>query len=69
MKTHSNNLSRARPCSIKAFILLFYPRRHSREEMYQALSALPYYKRWEAGRGPGNEATQLLFQGGVYSKK
>ena len=38
VKTHSNNLSRARPRSIKAFLLPFYPRRHSCEEMYQALS-------------------------------
>ena len=41
--------SRARPRSIRAFL--------PREEMYQALSRLPYYKRREAGRGPGNEAT------------
>ena len=30
--------SRARPRSIKAFLPPFYPWRHSREEMYQALS-------------------------------
>ena len=28
----------------------------SREEMYQALPALPYCKRRKAGRGTGNEA-------------
>ena len=35
----------------------------SREEMYQALPALPYCKRRKAGRGTGNEATFATFSG------
>jgi len=27
--------------------------------MYQALPVFPYYKRQEAGRGPGNEAAEI----------
>ena len=33
----------------------FYPWHPSREEMYQALPALPYCKQRKAGRGNGND--------------
>ena len=43
--------SRACPHSIKDLLAAFYPWRHSREKMYQALS--PFSKRREAGWGLG----------------
>ena len=48
--------SHAHPHSIKVFLLPFYLLRHSREEMYQALSCFTVLQR-EAGQGPGNEGS------------
>ena len=48
--------SHARPRSIKVFLPAFYPWRHSREKMYQALSCFSILQVTESWAGPGNEA-------------
>ena len=55
--------SRARPRSIKAFLLPFYPWRHSREEMYQALSCFTVLQATGSWAGAWERGYMKLTQG------